>query len=208
MAAVRAVFHDPAAHSAYLQMPYYAGGDLGRWLAATPPQDRSVSTCLHVLRDVASALHHLHGRGHVHCNVKPSNIFLTGGGRAVLGNFDGLHKSGGGDGCSSMGLSTLSLVAATAEYVAPEVAAAWRRTGGVTGGVDDAAFAAAAAFTAAADIYSLGKVTRQMLSGALLTAEETADAGTLISSMLFDEPVKRLSALDIYNSIIVQSEDG
>jgi serine/threonine-protein kinase len=60
---------------------------------------------------LASVLHYVHGRGVVHCDVKPSNVALRDG-RAVLLDFDVARATGeAGDAARARG---------TADYMAPE----------------------------------------------------------------------------------------
>jgi hypothetical protein len=47
--------------------------------------------CVRLMRQVALGLHHAHSRGIVHRDVKPSNIMLTGDGRALLFDFGLAH---------------------------------------------------------------------------------------------------------------------
>lgn len=48
----------------------------------------TTNLALRVAADVAEALSFAHGRGVLHLDVKPSNIFLDRGGRAILGDFN------------------------------------------------------------------------------------------------------------------------
>jgi serine/threonine protein kinase len=60
---------------------------------------------------LASALHYVHGRGIVHCDLKPTNLAIRDG-RAVLLDFDIARKIGeGGAGTKARG---------SAHYMAPE----------------------------------------------------------------------------------------
>jgi serine/threonine protein kinase len=112
IADVRAVFRE-GRHNFFIQMPWYAGGDLAQWIQG----DRQVHQCKQVLLDAIHGLAHLHSKDHVHCDVKPANVFLTKGGRALLGDFDGVRNV---DASLSSSLSCL-LSPVTQRYLAPEL---------------------------------------------------------------------------------------
>ena len=103
------------------------------------------SKMLEVLRAVAAALDYAHEQGVVHRDIKPSNIMLDQDGRAYLGDF-GLVRAAEG----SMVLSTTSGgMIGTPAYMAPEQ---WEGH----------------AVTGATDVYSLGCVIVEMLTGQML----------------------------------------
>lgn len=91
-----------------------------------------------VLAPVADALASAHHRGVVHGDVKPANILFTSDGEPLLGDFGVARRLGPGP----LGL------AGTPEYLAPEVA---------EGAEPDER----------ADVYSLGVVAHEALSGSL-----------------------------------------
>ena len=104
-----------------------------------------------LLGQVADALDAAHAAGIVHRDVKPHNILLEGDGRAYLSDF-GLAKALGDSGV----LSGASIVG-TVEYMSPEQ---WRgRSVGP-----------------AADVYSLGCVLYEALTGIAPYAREDGDS--------------------------------
>jgi serine/threonine-protein kinase len=124
------------------------GGDLKKRIAAAGPLPPGEAISL--LGQVAAALDAAHAAGIVHRDVKPHNILLEGE-RAYLTDF-GLAKALGESGV----LSGTSVVG-TAEYMSPEQ---WR--GEQVG--------------PAADVYSLGCVLYEALTGVVPYARHADDA--------------------------------
>jgi len=129
----------------YLVMPYVEGGTLRDYLLKH--ERLSLSEAGSFLAQIASALQYAHDHGVVHRDVKPSNILLRPDGHAYLSDF-GLAKAKiAGD-----SLTPVASMVGTPEYMAPEQ----------LNGVSDAC----------SDIYSLGIILYQMLTGSLpFTAE-------------------------------------
>lgn len=95
-----------------------------------------------VLRDVAAALAYAHSHGVVHRDVKPENIFLdAGSGRAMLSDFGIAHSAD-----HESRLTMTGAAIGTPAYMAPEQ---------IDGAPADAR----------SDLYSLGLVTWEMLTG-------------------------------------------
>jgi DNA-binding beta-propeller fold protein YncE/predicted Ser/Thr protein kinase len=123
------------------------GGDLKRTIAARGPLPPGEA--VELLGQVAGALDAAHAAGIVHRDVKPHNILIEGG-RAYLTDF-GLAKALGDSGVLS-GVS----IAGTVEYMSPEQ---WQgRSVGP-----------------AADVYSLGCVLYEALTGIVPYARQAAD---------------------------------
>jgi tRNA A-37 threonylcarbamoyl transferase component Bud32 len=106
---------------------------------------------------VADALGAAHGSGLVHRDVKPANILLSADGRVLVADF-GIAKAAEGN-----DLTTAGAMVGTAKYLAPEQ---------VEGGPIDGR----------ADLYSLGIVLYEALTGVPPFAEET-DAATALARL-------------------------
>ncbi|MDP9176265.1 MAG: serine/threonine-protein kinase, partial [Gemmatimonadota bacterium] len=94
--------------------------------------------------DIADALAYAHGLGIVHRDVKPENIFTIGG-RALLSDFGIAHVRGLAE--QSVALTTAGTVIGTTSYMSPEQASGAELDG-------------------EADLYSLGCVLYELLTGA------------------------------------------
>jgi len=110
---------------------------------------------------VAEALAHVHARGVVHRDVKPSNILLDDDGTPYLADFGLAHSVG------STRLTRTGLIVGTAAYLAPEQ---------VRGAEVDSA----------ADVYALGLVLLECLTG---RCEYTGSDVETIVSRLHRSPV-------------------
>jgi serine/threonine-protein kinase len=129
--------------------PFYVmelcdGGSLADLLARDPSGRRPAGELVPILAAVADGLAWLHRNGIVHRDVKPHNILLCGG-RAKLADF-GLARRDGSDDLAA--LTATGTAMGTLAYVAPEV---------LDG---DAA-------SPASDVYALGAVAYQGLTGRL-----------------------------------------
>jgi serine/threonine protein kinase len=122
----------------YMVSPYVGGGTLAAQLRRGP---WTVEEALAVLEPLAAALDHAHSEGIVHRDVKPSNVLFTERGRLVLSDF-GIARMIEG----TTLLSQAGLVVGTPMYMSPEQADAQRVTG-------------------ASDLYSLGVIAYEMLTG-------------------------------------------
>lgn len=121
----------------YVAMELLEGGDLKERIGKGMP----VIEALSVAKRVADALHHAHGHGVVHRNLRPSNVLFDRDGRPVLSDF-GLSRIIERDARATRPQSAIYLPF----YVAPEQI---RGQGATTG----------------TDIYALGTVLYEMLAG-------------------------------------------
>ncbi|HXO93696.1 MAG TPA: serine/threonine-protein kinase, partial [Candidatus Acidoferrum sp.] len=99
--------------------------------------------CVQLMAKVAHALEYAHSRGILHRDIKPGNILLNDRGEPLVSDF-GLAKLLDGNNDLTRSLTTFG----TAGFIAPEQADG-----------------AAADFTPAADVYSLGAVLFNVLAG-------------------------------------------
>ncbi len=132
---------------AYLVMPHITGGTLRDLLARRGrlPLDETVA----IIEQAAAALDYAHARGIIHRDLKPGNILFHADGRVVLADF-GLAKilndSAEVGQQQSSDVTNTGAIIGTPEYFSPEQS---------TGNPVDKR----------TDVYSLGIVLYQMLSG-------------------------------------------
>ena len=131
----------------YFSMKLIEGGSLVRHLPRLAHDQRAAAE---IMATAARAVHHAHQHGILHRDLKPSNILLDTQGRPHLTDF-GLAKRVDGD----HQLTLSGVIVGTPSYMAPEQAAA--RKG----------------LTTAVDIYSLGAVLYELLTGRPPFREET-----------------------------------
>jgi serine/threonine-protein kinase len=125
----------------YYIMPYVEGDSL----YARLERDRrlSLEDALQITHDVASALGYAHSRGVLHRDVKPENILLVGG-RALVADFGLARAIGSAD---YQKLTETGIIIGTAHYMSSEQLLEDRE------------------LDQRADIYSLGCILYEMLSG-------------------------------------------
>jgi len=139
------------AKSPYIVMPYLTGGNLTDLIRAHPnglPELRIEMLLAKILSGLAEA----HRRGIVHRDIKPSNILLDGNGGVLIADFGLSANDATTDAARSMQQSTslaaqgVPSIAGSYAYMAPEV----------LDGTPP---------TPAADVYSVGIVLFEMLTG-------------------------------------------
>ncbi len=128
---------------AYLVMPYISGGTLRDEMEREGPLP--LAKVVNYLDQIAAALDCAHGHGVIHRDIKPANILMTPEGRLLLTDF-GLVKIIDEGKAPQIRLTGAGAPVGTPDYMAPEQ---------VIGEEIDAR----------ADLYSLGVVLYQMITG-------------------------------------------
>ncbi len=162
---------------AFMVLEYVESGNLAEELlrTGTLPAERVA-----VLgAQAAAGLAHAHERGLVHRDVKPQNLLLAGDGTLKVSDFGVAHAVDG------TRLTEIGSVLGTAAYLAPEQARGEETTG-------------------ATDVYALGVVLHELLTGALprsgpseLDPGVPDDLAGLLAACLQEEPAARPSAHDL-----------
>ncbi len=158
--------------SQYLALPYiamqYIEGqtlrDLIQQQGVLAPEQATA-----ILAQISDALDYAHSFGMIHRDLKPANILLRATGQAYLSDFGLATVMGSGS-----GLTRTGTVIGTPEYMAPEQAEG--RTN----------------LTPATDVYALGVILYEMLSGQLPFAADTP-VGMLVARLM--QPPRSLHAL-------------
>ncbi|GAB4203249.1 MAG: hypothetical protein OHK0022_27240 [Roseiflexaceae bacterium] len=141
----------------YLAMKYIVGTTLKQLVRQGGPLD--ILQACDLLDQVASAIDYAHRQGMIHRDIKPSNIMVAGNNWAYLTDF-GLARSM----IHTIGLTIDGAVLGTPEYMSPEQAEGRASIGGPS------------------DIYSLGVVIYELLTGRMPFEAETP-MGALVARL-------------------------
>lgn len=148
----------------WIAMEYVDGQTLTAWCRA---HDASLSTRLKLFRQICEAVQHAHGHLIVHRDLKPSNILVTAEGKVKLVDF-GIAKQLAADSAEATATRT-GLQMMTPAYAAPE------QIRGEPTGVPT-------------DVYALGVVLYELLSGALPFDVVDRTSGEIAATILESDP--------------------
>jgi predicted Ser/Thr protein kinase len=123
----------------WFSMKLIDGGSLAEQL---PRLARDPRAAVQLLAQVARAVHHAHQRGLLHRDLKPGNILLDQQGQPYVTDFGLARRLEGGSGLTQTGA-----IVGTPGYMAPEQAASQK------------------GLTTAVDVYSLGAILYELLTG-------------------------------------------
>ena len=131
-----------------------------------------MSDTVRILRDVVSALAYAHSYGVVHRDIKPDNVLLSHG-VAVVTDFGVAKALSASSGASGSGITSAGVALGTPAYMSPEQATASPNT------------------DHRADIYALGAMAYELLTGLPPFAGRTAQAVLAAHVTEEPEPVER-----------------
>lgn len=155
--------HDVGVHDDfhYIAMEYLPGGELKSRLGG---KCDAVQT-LRIIREIADALNYAHARGYIHRDIKPDNILFREDGSSVLTDF-GIARATN----SATQMTRTGAVVGTPHYMSPEQARGKP--------IDHRA-----------DLYSLGIVFHEILTGAV---PYEADDSLAVGIKHITEPIPKL----------------
>jgi tetratricopeptide (TPR) repeat protein/predicted Ser/Thr protein kinase len=158
----------------YFAMELVEGKRLDEYMKEARP---TVEQRLRLLIDICEAVHHAHTKGVIHRDLKPGNILITPAGQAKVLDF-GVAKATNSDVQSTTLHTESGQLVGTLPYMAPEQA---------SGNVRD--------LDTSSDVYALGVIAYELLSGQLPYAVENKSLHEAVRVICEIAPI-RLSNLN------------
>ena len=149
----------------FIVMELVEGRDLGRVLREEGPLSEDRAT--RIAAQIADALEHSHAAGLIHRDIKPENVIVGSGDRVKVTDF-GIARAQ-----AETSLTATGSFLGTAQYISPEQASG-------------------AEVTPASDIYSLGIVLFEMLTG---TVPFTGDSAVAVAMRHINDRVPAPSSM-------------
>jgi eukaryotic-like serine/threonine-protein kinase len=146
----------------YFSMDYVAGENLAQFIKDHPLPPVQAAE---LLRSIAEAVHYAHQRGTLHRDLKPQNILIDAGGQPHVTDFGLAKRAAANDGLTQSGM-----VMGSPSYMPPEQAVGKQEMIGP-----------------ASDVYSLGAMLYQLLTGVAPFTGETPVA--ILQKVVDEEPV-------------------
>lgn len=162
----------------YLSMEYIEGENLSQIIKKKKRLD--INEVLEIVEPITAALDYAHDEGLVHRDIKCSNIIVSNKGKPILTDFGIAHAASGTK------LTKTGAVLGTPAYMSPEQAQ----------GLE---------IDLRSDLYSLGVVMYECVSGEVPFIEETPIATSL--KIINERPIelKKIVAIsDVYNDVIMK----
>jgi eukaryotic-like serine/threonine-protein kinase len=147
----------------YIAMEYVEGASLKDLIA----RGMSIGEAIEVVRQVLGAARFAHAHGIIHRDLKPQNVLINGEGRATVTDF-GIARAGASE------ITQTGSVMGTAQYLSPEQAQ----------GLE---------VTAASDLYSIGVILYEALTGRVPFEGDSAVAVALKQVSEAPTPPSRLN---------------
>jgi eukaryotic-like serine/threonine-protein kinase len=130
----------PETNQPYMVLPLLSGGDVEGLIKKAADHKLPIPQSIEIARSVCRGLEFAHARGIIHRDIKPGNVWMSADGTAKVGDF-GLAVA-----VDRSRLTQIGMMVGTVSYMPPEQAMG-------------------AEVTAKADLYSLGAMLYEMVTG-------------------------------------------